>query len=196
MIEPSRFLTHEPALAGTARCGARRFSLMACAALAAATAGSALAARPHEHGIARLDVAVAPGSLTLDLSIPLDSLLGHERAPRSAAEIERASVAVARLRAGEALFRIDASAGCALESVELTSAPLELGAAVPAREGHADLEGRYAFRCRPGALAGAVEVGLFDAFAALRRIELQVATPKGQLKATLLRPVSRVRLAR
>lgn len=170
----------------------------AVAVVAAGTASVSFAAAPHEHGIARLDVAVGPGSVTLDLTIPLETLLGHERAPRSPAEIERATAAVARLRAGDALFLINASAGCVLESAELTSAPLELGAsaAVPAREGHADLDGHYAFRCRPGALAGALEVGLFNAFAALRRIELQVVTPKGQLKATLVRPASRVLLVR
>jgi hypothetical protein len=39
-------------------------------------------------------------------------------------------------------------------------------------------------------------VGLFNAFPALRRIELQVATPRGQMRATLLRPASRVALPR
>jgi hypothetical protein len=39
-------------------------------------------------------------------------------------------------------------------------------------------------------------VGLFDAFPQVKRIDLQVATPKGQMKATLRRPATRVLLVR
>lgn len=156
----------------------------------------ALAAPAHEHGVARLDVAAEPGRVTLELDTPLDNLLGFEHAPRTDAERDRAAAVVARLRAGDALFRIDPAAGCTLAAVELVSAPLQLGPASTAAGSHGDLAGRFEFRCKDGARAGFVEVGLFDAFPALRRIELQVATPKGQLKATLRRPASRVALVR
>jgi len=170
------------------------FVLAACSSTALA-AGSA-----HTHGLAQLDVAVEAGRVTLELDTPLDNLLGFERAPRTDAEKERAAAAVARLRAADKLFRIDSAAGCTLDKVELVSAALALGAdgAPPpaAREGHADLEGRFDFTCKAGARAGFVEVGLFEAFPGLKRIELQVATAKGQLKATLVRPASRVVLVR
>jgi hypothetical protein len=159
-------------------------------------AGPALAAPAHQHGVAQLDVAVEPGRVMLELYTPLDNLLGFERAPRTDAERERAAAVVAKLNAAEGLFRIDSGAGCKLSKVSLVSAPLGLGAAPPDKEGHADLHGRFEFSCKAGARAGFVEVGLFDAFAALKRIELQVATPKGQLKATLVKPASRVALVR
>jgi hypothetical protein len=63
-------------------------------------------------------------------------------------------------------------------------------------DGHGDLEGHFEFACKAGSRAGFVEVGLFTAFAPLRRVELQVVTAKGQMKATLVRPASRVALAR
>lgn len=171
---------------------------VAMAALAGAT--PALAASPHEHGVARLDVAVDAGRVSFSLETPLDNLLGFERAPRTDAERAKADDAVARLRDAARLFRIDSAAGCTLAKVDLVSAALGLGRgpapAAAAKEGHADLDGQFDFQCTAGARAGFVELGLFDAFPALKRIELQLVTPKGQMKVTLRRPQSRVALVR
>jgi hypothetical protein len=164
--------------------------------IASAVCAGARAAPAHEHGLARLDVAVEAARVTLDLQVPLDSLLGFEHAPRNDAERRRAEAAVARLRAAGELFRIDGAAGCELAKVTLVAPALGLGGAAGDKEGHADLDGRFEFACKAGARAGQIEVGLFEAFAGLRRIELQVATPKGQMKATLVRPASRVALVR
>ncbi|MDO9075731.1 MAG: DUF2796 domain-containing protein [Rubrivivax sp.] len=169
--------------------------------LLAATAAAALPAQAgpaHQHGVARLDVAVEANRVTLYLDTPLDNLLGFERAPRTDAERQQADAAVARLQDAERLFRIDGNAGCKLAKVTLTSAALSLPApgAPAAKDDHADLEGRFEFNCTAGARAGFVEVGLFAAFPQLKRIELQLISPKGQMKATLVRPASRVALVR
>ncbi len=171
-------------------------TLLAACALGAAGA-PAWAGKAHEHGVARLDLAVEPGRLTLDLDTPLDNLLGFEHAPRSDAERERVASALARLRDAGTLFRIDPAAACTPAKVELVSAPLGLGGSGAAvADAHGDLEGHFEFTCKAGARAGFVEVGLFAAFARLRRVELQVVTARGQMKATLVRPASRVALAR
>ena len=165
--------------------------------LTLALAVTARAGPAHEHGQARLDVTVDPARVTLDLDIPLDTLVGFERAPRTDAERAAVDAALKRLRAAAQLFRIG-GADCEPTRVELVSAALQLGSSmVPVAEtAHADLNARYDFSCKAGARASALEVGLFDTFPALRRIDLQVATPKGQLKATLQRPASRVVLVR
>lgn len=177
----------------------RPFILYALAMALALSAGSeALAAKAHQHGTARLDIAVDAGRVSIVLDTPLDNLLGFERAPRTDAERQQVEVAVALLRDAGRLFRIDPAAGCTLARVELTSAVLKLGdgGAAPAQGDHADLEGGFDFDCRQGGRAAHVEVGLFEAFKGLRRLELQVVTPRGQMKATLVRPASRVQLVR
>lgn len=170
------------------------------ATLGLAAAGLALpafGAPAHEHGVARLDVGVEAARVVLLLDTPLDNLLGFEHAPRSDAERAKASDAVARLRDGGALFRIDPAAGCKLAKVDLVSAALGLGgAAAGGAEGHADLEGQFEFQCTAGSKASFVEVRLFDAFPGFKRLDLQVATPRGQMKATLRPPHTRVALAR
>ena len=180
----------------------RKGCLQACCGVVVLTLCSLLTltaaqgASPHEHGVARLDVAVDAGRVRIELDTPLDNLLGFERAPRSDAERAKVSALVARLRAGDTLFRIDAAAGCKLSKVDLVSPPLGLGKEAAAAGEHGDLNGSYEFLCANGARAGFLEVGLFDAFPALKRIDLQVATSKGQLKAVLRKPASRVALVR
>lgn len=82
---------------------------------APAAGGSGVA---HRHGVGQLDIGLDGPRLQVSLSLPLDSLLGHERAPRSAAEREAARRAVQRLRAAGDWLRPAAAAGCRL--VELT----------------------------------------------------------------------------
>lgn len=172
------------------------------AAAFAAFAAPAWAGKAHQHGVAQLDVAVEPGRVTLDLQTPLDGLVGFERAPRTDAERARVEAALAKLRDAAALFRIDGAAGCTLAKVTLNAPVLGVtpagtaAPAAPAKGEHADLDGRFEFTCKADARPAFVEVGLFDAFSGMKRIELQLVLPKGQMKATLVRPATRVALAR
>ena len=172
-------------------------AVAAVAAVVACAASSRTWAAPaHEHGVAQLDVAVEAQRVTLDLQVPLDSLLGFEHAPRTDAQRQRADAAIARLRAAGELFRIDSAAACTLDKVTLVSPTLGLGGKPGDKDAHADLDAHFEFACKAGARARHIEVGLFDAYPGLRRIELQVITSSGQMKARLQRPASRVALVR
>ena len=169
--------------------------LLLALSLALSLAAPAWAGKAHEHGAARLDVALDGTTLTLAFDTPLDGLIGFERAPRSDAEKRAAEQAVATLRAADQLFVADPAAGCALASVSLESAPLKLGTAPATKDdGHADLAGEFVFRCQ--AVPAFVDAGLFKAFARLSRIDVQVAGPRGQHKRVLKRPAQRIDLPR
>ena len=74
----------------------------------------------HEHGIARLGLAVDGTRLTVDLQLPAESVFGFERAPRSAQERATAAEALDRLRTGGAgLIAFPDGATCALDSAEV-----------------------------------------------------------------------------
>jgi len=164
-----------------------------CAMSLARAAGHA-----HVHGIASLDVAVEAHKLTLQLSVPLDNLLGFERAPRSDAERRQTDAVVAKLRQADTVFRIDPAARCQPAGVTLTSAALKLGTPDPEEaqeEGHADIDASYEFTCADGNRAAYVETSLFD-FQRLQRLDVQIAGPSGQLKRTLKRPERRILLSR
>lgn len=167
-----------------------------CVLLTLCWAVPAWAGKAHEHGVARLDVAVEAGRITLQLETPLDNLLGFERAPRTDAERKSADAAVAKLRAAAGLFSIDPAAGCTLASVELESPALKLGRAAAAADGHADLDATIRFTCQAGAKAAFIDTELFSAFARFSRIEVQVAGPQAQRQLTLKRPAKRLLLQR
>jgi hypothetical protein len=150
----------------------------------------------HEHGAVKLDVAVEGNTLSIGLEVPLDNLLGFERAPRSEAERKAAGEVLARLRNPGTLFTADAAAQCTPGDAEVHAPVLEPGAAAAGPDGHADLEASYTFRCAQPQHLRALDVGLFDAYRRIRRIDVQVAGPKGQSKATLKRPARVVKLVR
>lgn len=148
----------------------------------------------HEHGVVRVDVAVQGESLAVNLDAPLDSLVGFERAPRNGKERQAADEVLARLKSGTGLFNGDASAQCTLSKAEVKAPVLE--AAATAKGGHADLEASYEFRCAQPAQLRTLDLGLFEAFKRIQRIDVQVAGARGQVKATLRRPARSVRLVR
>jgi Protein of unknown function (DUF2796) len=162
--------------------------LLLAAPLAALAQGSA-----HVHGQGTLDIAVDAKKVNVQFDTPLDNLVGFERAPRTDAERKRADEAVARLKAGDQMFKFDPAAGCKLAQVELNSAALGLGkpGAAAAKDGHAALEASWEFVCTDATQAAYVDVGLF-AFNQLKRVQLQLALPKGQHKRELKRPHARI----
>lgn len=171
-----------------------RFLPFAClAVLAGLSAVPAFAAEAHVHGQARLTVALEGGNLTLALESPLANLLGFEHMPHGAKD----KAAVARMvkllnRPGD-LFAPTPAAGCKPGAVKLESPVLEAPTkAVSNHEpggahehAHADLDGEFSFACaQPGLLRG-LEVKLFDAFPGMKRLDVEVATDKGQAAAKL-----------
>lgn len=173
---------------------ARTLAASMLVALTAGTPPAAIAGRAHEHGVVRLDVTIEGDRLGVAAEMPLDALLGFERAPRTEAERRAAAAVLARLRAPGALFAADAAAECALIRAEVAAPVLE-GAARPV-DGHADLDAQFEFRCARPAHLRTLDVALFDAFPRVQRIVVQIAAPQGQSKTTLRRPARSVGLVR
>ncbi len=74
----------------------------------------------HEHGIARLGLAVDGARVTVDLELPAESVFGFEHAPRSAEERATVAEALDRLRTGGAgLLAFPDGTTCALDSAEV-----------------------------------------------------------------------------
>ena len=165
-------------------------------ALIAALPPRAAAQHAHEHGRLRLAIAIEGEQLSIALEAPLDSLVGFERAPRNDAERRSAAAALARLRDTAALFTPNAAARCTAQPVELDGGLLAPGAAAGATGEHADLDANYSFRCGQPAELRTLQTTLLEAFPRATRVDVQVAGPRGQHKATLQRPARNIELAR
>lgn len=149
----------------------------------------------HVHGRVSLDVALDGALLTLHLDAPLDSLLGFEHRPRSAAQRQSADALLKRFQEDTTLIRPAAAAQCTAVMTTVESAALlpAAGAGIKEHE-HADLDARFEFNCQRPELLTVIDLGLFDAFKRIQQIEVQVARAKGQSKVTLKRPNGALRL--
>lgn len=138
----------------------------------------AWAAEKHVHGAGRIDVAIEAGKIEVELELPLDTLVGFERAPRSEKERAALEAAAATLRDGAGLFLPAAGAACKL--TETTVSMPFAGETPAASHGHADADARYVFECVNAGGTGSLETALFRKFPRLYRLELQRVGPKGQ----------------
>lgn len=158
------------------------FALLAC------TAALAQAGHAHVHGAVALDIVVDAKTLTLRLDAPQDSLLGHERVPRTADEQQAAAALLKQLADGARLFALPADRACTLASTDIDAPLLRPGAKATAGE-HAEVEASWHFDCARTDGWRTLDLGaLLDAFPRIQRISAQVALPAGQYKAALRRP--------
>lgn len=157
-------------------------------------AGTALGtAGAHEHGVARLDLAVDGSILTAELEIPGLSAFGFEHEPSNddeRASIERALDGVER-RFAEMLV-IDPDAACSVAEADADVADGEQDHAGPAHrdEEHADhadpgaehteLRARVVLECErgPGGFDARLEMGTL--FPAVEYVDLQVLSSNRQ----------------
>jgi hypothetical protein len=152
--------------------------------------------RAHEHGVLKVAVAIEGATLAIDVEMPLDNLVGFERAPRTDAERKFAADALARMRDGADLFKPNAEARCKPARTAVEAPVLEPGAKSASASEHADLHATYVFECAQAAQLASLDVSVFDAFKRVKQIEIQVAGPKGQRKVVLRPPARQVQLAK
>lgn len=106
------------------------FALAACSepepAPPVVEGGAIGTAGAHEHGIARLGLAVDGTRITMNLQVPAESVYGFEHAPQSDEERQTATAALAALRTGASnLLVFPADAGCTLEASEVEAPDVE-----------------------------------------------------------------------
>jgi hypothetical protein len=174
------------------------FEFPIAALVLACTLGAAGPARAqaHEHGAVSLSIGLEDGTLTVQFEAPLDSLVGFEHVPRTAAQKQAAQTLLARLREPARLFRPEPAASCTPGPVEIDAGVLAPGAAAVA-DGHAELAATYTWTCtRPQALRSIDLDGLMAVAPRIARVSAQVVSPQGQFKATLGRPATLLRWGR
>lgn len=138
----------------------------------------AWAAGAHDHGTGRLDAVIDQGRISLALELPLDALVGFERAPRTDKERQGLSAAAEALRNGATLFQPTSAAQCRLASTDV-QVPY-LSGDTPSAGDHSDASANYVFVCaNAGALAG-IDSTVFKSFPRLYRLSLQRSGPAGQ----------------
>jgi hypothetical protein len=198
-------------------CLARSWQALGCLALLClCSVGPATAQRAlpmeavdepvHEHGSARLEIAVHGNVLELRLRAPLDSVLGFETSTRTRKQRQAVKSLALQLHRSPGVFVPSPPAQCNRTRVALTSVVLDpalltaapdvpstaaaAGGTQPAGRAeaggsHNDLDVEVSFEClQPQSLTG-LQVKLFETFPALLRIDVDIVTPRGQSGARL-----------
>ncbi|MGQ0523837.1 MAG: DUF2796 domain-containing protein [Betaproteobacteria bacterium] len=187
-------------------------SWLAALAIASSQAFAQGHGHAHVHGIASLQITVDGPTLNLRLRTPLENLVGFEHAPRTEQQKKALRDMDESLRRPESHFAATAAARCAPASTKIDSPFLAAAKGDVARkdaggdkpraaadthgkeagaDAHAELAAEFVFRCEdPDRLQG-VEVKLFDAYRKLRRVDVELAGPRGQ-KSYRLTSKSRV----
>ena len=166
---------------------------LAIAVLALAAGAASAQHRAHVHGEAMLRIAVEGAMVAIELEAPLESLIGFERAPRTAAE--RTAVAALRARfakPGE-LFVLDAEARCTVTASELSAPSLD---GKPAEGDHAELTATVTATCALPAKLRTLDVRLFADHPNLARIRVEAVGPGGATRRELRRGATTVSLGR
>ncbi len=183
---------HRPTLRLRLQC--LLLATLAVPALALAKPGA------HVHGLVKLDVAVDAKTLTVALEAPLDSLLGFEHRPRTPAQKQAADALLVQMNAGASLVQPEAAAMCKPTKTTVQSDALQSAAPAAGKgakeDEHADLDASFEFSCEQPDKLTFIELGFFDAFKRIQKIEVQVAGAEGQSKQTLQRPAKVLKLRR
>lgn len=140
----------------------------------------------HVHGIATLDISQDQKILTINLSSPLDNLIGFEHIAQT--DKQKAQVKTMQLQLNQAasLFAFSPAAQCSLQSVKLDSLVLTPNKPQkPEEVGHADLDGEFIFSCNKAENLHAIDLKLFDFFPNLHVVKAAMVTAKVQTAATL-----------
>lgn len=164
---------------------------LATAALAGVASMGAPAAtaqgHAHVHGQAQLEVVLEGASLEITLSAPLDSIVGFEHAPRTAAQRQTAEAALRSLADPAQLFSLPPAAGCRLQDKSVDAPTLQAAPGTAKAGDHADLDATWRFGCSAPVQLDRVKLSLFERFVPMKRLTVLVAGPAGQGRYPLRR---------
>lgn len=166
---------------------------LACAGLIAPALASPSSAghRAHVHGQAELDFALDETGFEAELRMPMDSLVGFERAPANESERQALDQALAVLKDPDRILRATTTARCTGRLLGIQTPKWGEGEGA-----HADVEARYRFDCTERPRLMAAEVVVFEAFSRLRRIDTRSVDASGARSQRLGRNARVVKLAR
>ena len=157
----------------------------------------------HEHGSAKLNIALEGGALYLEMDSPAVNFFGFEHPPINEEDEHLLAKVKAQLQQPQNLFTLPAAAACTVKETEVTS---ELFGDVATHNGehddhegmedhdadhdehhpeHADVRMSYRFDCQSPAHLNFLELGLFAQFPLTRDVDVQIITDRGQTQLEL-----------
>ena len=134
----------------------------------------------HLHGLGTVEIAIEGKTVKGAFEIPMESLLGHEYLPRTAAEKKAMADLQSAVAKASYFVSFPAAAECKEKSIAAESAMF-----AGKKSEHSDLDVDFEFECaKPQALTS-IEFPLFAKHPRLGSLKVDMVGPKGQKSLTL-----------
>lgn len=134
----------------------------------------------HSHGLGTVEVAIDGKMVKASFEIPMESLLGHEYLPRSAAEKKAMSELQAAATKSSYFVSFPPAAECKEKSITAESAMF-----AGKKSEHSDLDVDIEFECAKPQALNQIEFPLFAKHPRLGSLKVDLVSPKGQKSLTL-----------
>jgi hypothetical protein len=139
----------------------------------------------HEHGHARLNIAIEGQALSIELEAPGMDIVGFEHDPGTAEQKAALESAKAKLSDGLKLFAPSPAASCALKSANISNqSEHEDEHGHEAKSGeehhHSEFRAEYAFECASPDRLTSMTFGYFQEFPNSQELDVSLISPKGQ----------------
>lgn len=134
----------------------------------------------HEHGKGRLEISVDANQAVGKLKVPLEALVGFERAPKTEAETNAINTMIQKLQSPGTLFVTNKDAECSPKLISSTIVRDQAGK-------HADLDYQFDLNCTKLGSLKQIRIGLFSEYNRLKEIRVELVGPWGQKSVTAKR---------
>lgn len=134
--------------------------------------------KKHVHGEVNINVVVENSVLSLEIEMPLDVLVGFEHEPKNNREKADFENAVKILRE-KTIFTPNYEAQCVAKPAVLNLPSFK------EKSEHSDIDGDFSWECAKINELKLLEVGLFQKFKRLEKLQAQVVDSKGQNQQNL-----------
>lgn len=157
----------------------------------------------HEHGVAKLDIAVEHNELHIRLNTPAANIIGFEHAPRTSEQKRRLKQAFSQLAKGNTLFYATGNSTCDKQIQTSIESPFSSDHDShqhhdehehhkehdhhAEEEKHADIVASWKLACSDSKAIQGIKTRLFEYFPALKRLQVQYITEDKQ-GGTILSP--------
>lgn len=183
-------------------------SLSLCAAALAAEEGHTEHGA-HQHGHGTLTLAIEKTTVSLELRVPGNDILGFEHAPSTDQEKKAVADAKAKLADALGLFGFPKEAGCTVTEADVhmhggdhdgdddekDAHKAETATAPAHAHEHSSVHAKYTLTCRTPQAIKALDIALFAAFAGSQELDIVAVSETGQAKVEATRKAPKVSLS-
>ncbi len=134
----------------------------------------------HEHDKGRLEISVDTNQAVGKLKVPLEALVGFERAPKTEAETNAINTMIQKLQSPGTFFVTNKDAECSPKLISSTIVRDQAGK-------HADLDYQFDLNCTKLGSLKQLRIGLFSEYNRLKEIRVESVSPWGQKSVTAKR---------